>query len=191
VGDWLGTDKVFKPSFGSASRTSYNNFNSGLDNIYNKLWGSEREFAAFTDGDTTPDVSDGDSFKTANTGATNLTDLDNGYEGQTIVVVFDDANTTVDFTGTNLKGNQGTDWSPVQYDSMYCTYDGTFWYCLIGDTSGGGTFAGDVKATGICTPIRTTPPGTKTRRCISIARRITYDTTSGKNCSNATRSTWR
>ena len=50
---------------------------------------------SFTDGDTTPSVAKGYVFKTVNTGATSITDFDDGYIGQVIIVVFTDADTTL------------------------------------------------------------------------------------------------
>jgi hypothetical protein len=92
-------------------------------------------FRAFTSLDATPSVKGGVCFKTANAGATTITDFDDGIDGQEITVVIDDANTTVDFTSTNLKGNAGADWTPAQYDHMVCTYDGTYWYCRVSDNT--------------------------------------------------------
>jgi hypothetical protein len=103
-----------------------------LRNIFK---GQASEFASFTDQDATPDVGDGNCFTTANTLATTITDFDSGRNGQTITVVFGDGLTTIDFTGTNLKGNVGADWSPAQSDHMVCTYDGTYWYCIISDNT--------------------------------------------------------
>lgn len=85
----------------------------------------------FSDGDTTPSVAAGSLFKTANTGATTITMLDDGIVGKIVRVIFGDGNTTVDFTGTNLKTNSSSDWSPVANDSMICVFDGTDWYCDI------------------------------------------------------------
>lgn len=91
-------------------------------------------FRAFADGDTTPSVANGVHFRTANTGATIITNLDNGYAGQEVLVVIGDAVTGVDFTGTNLKGNGGADWVPAGANSfMRCVYDGTNWYCQVSD----------------------------------------------------------
>lgn len=90
----------------------------------------EREihpFKTFADQDATPDVSQGRNFKTANTVATTITDFDNGVEGQTICIVTGDANTTFDFTGTNLKGIT-SDWTAPTERKFYFTYDGTYWY---------------------------------------------------------------
>jgi hypothetical protein len=89
----------------------------------------------FSNGDTTPGVSAGNIFKTTNTGATTITRFDYGVEGQEIKVIFGDGNTTVDFTGTNLKGNGGADWTPSAGDHMTCVFDGTNWYCNISDNT--------------------------------------------------------
>lgn len=85
----------------------------------------------FTDGDTTPSVLDEAYFVTANTGATTITDFDDGVAGQQIVVEVGDANTTVDFTGSGLKGNAGVDWSPGSGDFMRCIYNGADWLCSV------------------------------------------------------------
>ena len=88
----------------------------------------------FADGDATPNVYDKELFKTANTGATTITDFEDGYENQKITVVINDANTSIDFTGSNLKGNGGVDWSPSAGDHMTCVYDGEqYWYCTISE----------------------------------------------------------
>jgi len=96
---------------------------------------SDSEVIAIVDGDTTPDVSAGKIFKTSNTAATTITDLDNAATGQEVVILIGDGNTTIDFTGTNLKGNSGVDWSPNNGDHMTCIYDGTSWYCNISDNT--------------------------------------------------------
>lgn len=88
-------------------------------------------FTTFTDADTTPSVLNKANFKTNNTGATIITMLDDGVDGQGIWVVFGDNNTTIDFSGTNLKGNGGIDWPPAQGDHMIAKFDGTNWYCSI------------------------------------------------------------
>ena len=100
--------------------------------VYEDLKTDVRTFPA---NDATPSVKDGKVFKTANTVATTLTDFDSAEKGQTITVVINDANTTIDFTGSSLKGNAGVDWSPAQYDSMICTFDGTYWYCAVLDNT--------------------------------------------------------
>jgi len=95
----------------------------------------QRDIQSISDGDATPSVNFGSLWKTANTNPTTITTFDDGVEGQEIKVIIDDANTTIDFTGTNLKGNGGADWSPAQYDHMTCIYDGTNWYCDISDNT--------------------------------------------------------
>jgi hypothetical protein len=90
---------------------------------------------SFDDGDATPSVKNRTMFKTANTTATTITTFDDSAEGQVIRVIINDANTTIDFTGTNLKGNGGADWSPTTGDHMTCAFDGTNWYCDISDNT--------------------------------------------------------
>jgi len=96
------------------------------------MWGAIK---TFNDGDSTPSVADGFIFKTNNSSPTTITNFDNGTAGQQITVIFGDSNTTIDFTGTNLKGNNGADWSPSEGDHMTCVYDGTNWYCTISDNT--------------------------------------------------------
>lgn len=92
----------------------------------------------FTDGDSTPSVVVPTTvYKTANTGATTISDFDDGFTGQIITVLIDDANTTIDFTASGLIGNGGSDWSPASGDSMRCVYDGTDWYCQISAAGSG------------------------------------------------------
>ncbi len=77
----------------------------------------------FEDGDTTPSIGRSQMWKTANMGATTITSFgDLTFIGQKFTVYFGDALTTIDFTGTALKGNAGVDWSPAQGDHMVCTY---------------------------------------------------------------------
>ena len=85
----------------------------------------------FAASDATPAVTGGTVFKTANALATTITFFDSGVEGQTIYVWINDANTTFDFTGTNLKGNAGADWSPTTGDSLQAVFTGTQWLCRI------------------------------------------------------------
>jgi len=99
------------------------------------LKGKQSEAIAFTANDATPDVGDGNYFKTANTSATTITMFDGGSNGQIINILIADVNTTIDFTGTNLKGNTGGDWSPTTNDHMTCISDGTNWYCAISDNT--------------------------------------------------------
>jgi hypothetical protein len=94
------------------------------------------QFQTFTANDTTPDVSRGKLFKTNNNTSTKtITMLDGGVDGAMVRIIINDAFTAVDFTGTNLKGNGGADWSPTSGDHMTCVFDGTDWYCDISDNT--------------------------------------------------------
>ena len=116
-------------TFSSAENYYSNNDLGGIPN-------SEMDtfvIATFTDGDTTPSVAGGEVFKTSNSSATTITDFDDGVAGQIIKIIFGDNNTTIDFTGTNLWGNTGTDWSPKAQDWMEAVFDGTRWHCAVHD----------------------------------------------------------
>ena len=92
----------------------------------------------FTDADATPSVRtnlNNQLYKTANTGATTITDFDDGFISQKINVIIGDANTTIDFTASGLKGNVGVNWSPTTNDHMVCIYDGTDWFCQVSDNT--------------------------------------------------------
>lgn len=87
--------------------------------------------------DTTPSVQAVRGYsdvmwQTANTSATTISNFDDGYLGQEIWVFIGDANTTIDFTSSNLKGNGGVDFSASQGDHLHCIFDGTNWRCLVG-----------------------------------------------------------
>lgn len=97
-------------------------------------WWGNAVIQTFTENDLTPSVAQGMYFKTNNTSAKTITMFDDGFTGQVIRVIINDANTTIDFTGTNLKRNPGSDWLPNSGDHMTCLFDGTNWYC---DTGGG------------------------------------------------------
>lgn len=92
-------------------------------------------FQTFGANDATPSVASGRNFATANTSATTITDFDDAKDGQEIVVWINDANTTIDFTSSGLKGNGGVDWSPASGDHMRCTYNGTDWLCEVFDNT--------------------------------------------------------
>lgn len=88
--------------------------------------------------DTTPSVAVGGkriSFKTQSTNPTTITMFDDGVVGQEITILFNDANTTIDFTGTNLKGNVGVDFVGAVGDVMTCVFDGTNWLCQVHDNT--------------------------------------------------------
>lgn len=89
----------------------------------------------FVDGDTTPSVLGGNFFRTTNnTGPTTVTNFEDGYNGQIIMVEVNDVNTTIDFSSaTFFKGNNGIDWSPSSASFMVCIFDGSSWFCLVND----------------------------------------------------------
>jgi len=97
--------------------------------------GKMSEAVSFADMDATPDVGDGNFFKTANPHATTITMFDGGSDGQIIYVVIGDTHTTIDFTGTNLKGNAGADWTPTTNDHLVCIRDGNNSYSSISDNT--------------------------------------------------------
>ncbi|MBI2401109.1 MAG: hypothetical protein HYV23_08675 [Deltaproteobacteria bacterium] len=88
--------------------------------------------------DATPSVAVGGkrhSFKTQSVNPTTITAFDDGVVGQEITVIFADANTTIDFTGTNLKGNGGVDFAGAAGDVMTGIFDGTNWYFQVHDNT--------------------------------------------------------
>ena len=87
------------------------------------------DVVSFIANDATPSVRYGTVFTTANSNPTTIRDFDEAVNGQEIRVMINDSNTTIDFTGTNLTGNGGADWSPDDGDMLVCTYQGTTWRC--------------------------------------------------------------
>lgn len=89
-------------------------------------------WGTFADGDTTPSVSqnstNGRTFKTGNTSATNVTDFDNGVDGQHITIIAGDANTTMKHGGASsliLKG--ASDKTMTTGETIRFVLDGTAW----------------------------------------------------------------
>jgi len=112
----------------SVTNLGYTSFDFQVDKRFRL-----NQLQSFADEDATPSVYSGSFFKTANTGATTITNFDDGDESQIIKILIQDANTTIDFTGTNLKGNGGADWSPGNGDWLEAVFDGTNWYCSVHD----------------------------------------------------------
>ena len=80
-----------------------------------------------TGNDATPDVSGSNVFKLANTGATTITNFINGRVGQSITLLFDNGNTTIQSNGS-VKLQSGEDFTGAQYDSMHLVkWDATTW----------------------------------------------------------------
>ena len=90
-------------------------------------------FATFTDLDTTPSIAGGSHFKTANTGATTITDFDDPASGgHEITIVFGDTDTTLQASASLvLQGGQSSpanDFGPSAIlDTIVLLYDGTRW----------------------------------------------------------------
>jgi len=89
---------------------------------------SQHEWQYFTDLDTTPSVRGKFFFKVSYSQAKTITMLDDGVNGQSVKIIMVTGNITWDFTGTNMKGNAGVDWTPAAEDWMEGIFDGTNWY---------------------------------------------------------------
>lgn len=77
------------------------------------------DWITIADGGATPSVKDGRNFIISNSAPTTITALEDGYPGQTIMIVMEDGNTTFDFTGTDMDGNGGADWNPSAGDFLH------------------------------------------------------------------------
>jgi hypothetical protein len=86
---------------------------------------------AFSANDATPSVLGGSDFVTANALARTITNFDDGFDGQFIRVRINDANTTLDFTGASLAGNNGSDYACASGDMIIAHRRGSIWYCAI------------------------------------------------------------
>jgi len=87
---------------------------------------------AFTSTDTTPDVSAGSVFITANASATTITDFDTDISnGKMIWIIVNDANTTFDMTSSGLEGVGNVDYAATNGDLVNCIYTTTDdqWHC--------------------------------------------------------------
>jgi hypothetical protein len=80
----------------------------------------------YTGGDTTPSVSGVSYLDIRNSGATTITNFDDGVEGQVIFLTFNDSNTTVNRTNSFLAG--GANFVSTQYDTLVLMKQGNFWY---------------------------------------------------------------
>lgn len=97
-------------------------------NDINIVGGGREAATAFSDGDTTPDVSAARVFKTANTSATTITALDGGVDGDEKIIEFEDDNTTLAHSST-LRLPFGVDFTGSTGDWLICRYNGTYWRC--------------------------------------------------------------
>ncbi len=85
--------------------------------------------ATAVDEDATPDIENTDVLTTANTMATIITGMDGGTAGESILLVIGDALTTIDFSASTMKGNNGIDKLMRNGEALFCTFDGTNWFC--------------------------------------------------------------
>lgn len=97
--------------------------------------GNFAPWATLTVNSTTPSVADGREFITNNTNPTTITNFTGGHDGQELRVVFTDANTTLDFSSSNLVGNNGVDRAMAAGDAITATYRASTskWYCVVVD----------------------------------------------------------
>lgn len=86
-----------------------------------------------TDADATPSVATASILTTANTSATSITDFDGGVTGQVVLLICADANTTIDFTSSQLRGNGGIDRKLLSGESVLAVANtgATIWYCAV------------------------------------------------------------
>jgi hypothetical protein len=82
----------------------------------------------FTNGATTPDVSDTNVYQATNTSATTITNFTNGLRGQPLLLQATNGNTTI-ANGTNIKTTTGAN-KTLTANAVYkfITFDGTVWY---------------------------------------------------------------
>lgn len=83
------------------------------------------------DADTTPSLAGNQIFHTANTGATTITNFDDMVYGEEVLLIFRDVNTTIDFLGTNLKGNNNVNYTGAVNEALKIRFDGANKYCTI------------------------------------------------------------
>jgi len=117
--------------------------------------GQQYVIATFVDLDTTPDVTQGNIFKTANTGATLIADFDGlGSFGKDFTIFIGDNNTTFDFSNANIFGNNEVDYLARTNDVIEVSYDGTSFFCEIRHTGN------DANTAIIASGVITVTPGT-------------------------------
>ncbi len=105
----------------SANITDTREFTGSLVNAYDTP-------RYLTDGDTTPDVTEGRLWITANTATTTISDF-SGVNGQVFRLLFDDSNTVIKDNGL------GSSWSANSGDHMTCVNINHSWYCDINDNT--------------------------------------------------------
>ena len=104
----------------------------GLNDV--RLYVNGAEYSSWRNvSGATPNVSNRDLFTLTQGGATVVTDFIGGRDGQQIKMLVRNADTTFDFTGTNLKGNDGVDYAASINDLITATYYSSLgvWLCQI------------------------------------------------------------
>ena len=87
------------------------------ENLGWKMQMQRNAWATATDADTTPTVANSSTLYLANTGATSITDFDNGTEGQILEVIATNANTTL-VHSANLTLTGSTNIAMTAYSSV-------------------------------------------------------------------------
>lgn len=105
---------------------SLNDLQGALGELLRRIEG----VGTFGVGDTSPSVRGAKLFQTVNTGATTITQFDDGRRGQHITILFGDANTTLQ-DGANLKTSDGNDYTGTAGKALqFASADGTVFYEL-------------------------------------------------------------
>ncbi|MGD9727641.1 MAG: right-handed parallel beta-helix repeat-containing protein [Nitrospiraceae bacterium] len=108
-----------------------------ISGVVTEIDGTYAPWATLTVDGATPSVAQGNNFITANVNPTTITNFTGAYDGKVIWVLFTDANTTLDFTSSNLKGNAGSDRAMAAGDAIMAVYrKSTFaWHVIIIDAT--------------------------------------------------------
>lgn len=115
--------------WGTNVNTNFQSLDTEATNLRKGILKTE---AAFADADTTPSVSAGGLFRTANTGATSISNFDDPTSGQVIQVRVNDANTTFVHGATTIRMKAGHNVVATTGDIFLFRYDGTDWFQLAG-----------------------------------------------------------
>jgi len=128
-----GTGYTAYSSAGTAIKKSDPQINI-VSNSLNSIGGN----LPITDGilkdqDATPSFAPGNFYTTANTVATTITAFDgvDREDEKVVTLLINDNFTTIDFTGTNLKGNNGRDWNPSSGAYVTAHHKDQIWYCEV------------------------------------------------------------
>lgn len=117
-------------------RNQFISVTSEITNVGNCLWNSRIPYTA---GDTTPSVKHGGKVTTmviANSGATSITNFDDGFSGQVLVCRFNDSNTTIT-RGTNMKLAASTNFTSADRSILTLINDDGVWYEISRVTNNG------------------------------------------------------